>query len=171
MTWSTFRRFVLVLGCCCSAMASAGLLSDDENKTLPKEESALALPAPPNPDDLLRYAVGAGASMTFTIDAKSVSVGDDQIVRYSSVITSPSGVTNVSYEGIRCKTAERKLFATGRPDGSWNTLPDPEWRRISSAGANSYQATLFKEFFCDGAGVAGKASTIVDRIRYKKPLR
>jgi hypothetical protein len=87
-------------------------LSDDENKAPPKEESALALPAPPKSDDLLRYTVGAGASMTFAIDAKSVSVGDDQIVRYSSVITSTSGAINISYEGIRCKTVERKLFAT-----------------------------------------------------------
>jgi len=109
--------------------------------------------------------------MTFAIDAKSVSVGDDQIVRYSSVITSPSGAMNISYEGIRCKTAERKLFATGRPDGIWNTLPDAEWRRISSASTNSYQATLFRDFFCDGDTVAGKAATIVDRIRRKKPLR
>jgi hypothetical protein len=50
-------------------------------------------------------------------------------------------------------------------------LPDAEWRRISSAGANSYQATLFRDFFCDGDTVAGKAATIVDRIRRKKPLR
>jgi hypothetical protein len=165
------RRLVLVLGCCWSVSASAGLFSDDENKAPPKEESALALPAPPKSDDLLRYPVGAGASMTFAIDAKSVSVGDDQIVRYSSVITSSSGASNISYEGIRCKTAERKLFATGRPDGSWNTLPDTEWRRIASTGPNSYQATLFRDFFCDGDMVAGKATTIVDRIRRKKPLR
>ena len=171
MNTLTRRRLVLVLGCCWSVSVTAGLLSDDENKAPPKEESALALPAPPKSDDLLRYTVGAGASMTFAIDAKSVSVGDDQIVRYSSVITSSSGALNISYEGIRCKTAERKLFATGRPDGSWNTLPDAEWRRIVSAGANSYQATLFREFFCDGDTVAGKAATIVDRIRRKKPLR
>ena len=78
---------------------------------------------------------------------------------------------NISYEGIRCKTAERKLFATGRPDGSWNTLPAAEWRRISGTGANSYQATLSRDFFCDGDAVAGKAATIVDRIRGKKLLR
>jgi hypothetical protein len=171
MNMLTRRRLVLVLGCCWSVSANAGLFSDNESPTPPKEESALALPAPPKSDDLLRYTVGAGASMTFAIDPKSVSVGDDQIVRYSSVITSSSGASNISYEGIRCKTAERKLFATGRPDGSWNTLPDAEWRRISSAGANSYQATLFRDFFCDGDMVAGKAATIVDRIRRKKPLR
>lgn len=165
------RRLTLVLACCWSASVTAGLLSDDENKSLPKEESALVLPAPPKSEDLLRYTVGPGASMTFALDAKSLSVGDDQIVRYSSVITSPSGAANISYEGIRCKTGERKLFATGRADGSWNTLPDAEWRRISSAGANSYQATLMKDFFCDGDAIAGKASAIVDRIRRKKPLR
>jgi hypothetical protein len=99
----------------------AGLFSDDEDKAVPKEEVALALPAAPKADDLLRYTAGPGSSMTFAIDAKSVSVGDDQIVRFSSVITSNSGVANISYEGIRCKTAERKLYATGRPDGSWNT--------------------------------------------------
>ena len=41
------RRLALVLGCCWSVSASAGLLSDDENKAPPKEESALVLPAPP----------------------------------------------------------------------------------------------------------------------------
>jgi len=170
MNMLTCYRFALVLGCCWSVCASAGLLSDDENKAPPKEESALSLPAPPKSENLLRYAVGAvaGASMIFTIDAKSVSVGDDEIVRYSSVITSQSGAMNISYEGIRCKTSERKLFATGRPDGSWNTLSAAEWRRISSVGANSYQATLSKDFFCDGDTVAGKATTIVDRIRGKK---
>lgn len=171
MNLSICRRVVLALSCCWSVSVSAGLLSDDENKAVPVQESALILPAAPKSDDLLRYTVGAGASMTFAIDARSISVGEDQIVRYSSVITSPSGAVNISYEGIRCKTAERKLFATGRPDGSWNTLADADWRRISSAGANSYQATLFREFFCDGESVAGKASTIIDRIRRKKPLR
>lgn len=161
--------FVFVCGCADSAVA--GLLSDDESKVPSKEEGPLVLPAPPKPEDLLRYTVGAGTSMTFAIDTKSVSVGDDQIVRFSSVITSASGAINVSYEGIRCKTSERKLFATGRSDGRWNALPDAEWRRISSAGPNSYQATLFREFFCDGEAVAGKAPTIVDRIRRKKPLR
>ena len=171
MKTMALRRLALVLSCCWSFNVTAGLLSDDENKAPPKEESALVLPAPPKSEDLLRYTVGASASMTFAVDAKSVSVGDDQIVRYSSVIISSSGAKNISYEGIRCTTAERKLFATGRADGSWNTLPDAEWRQISSAGANSYQATLFKEFFCDGESVAGKTSTIIDRIRRKKPLR
>lgn len=165
-------RMLLTLALCgMSSMALAGLLSDSDTKATPKEENALALPDAPKTENLLRYTVGAAGAMSFAIDAKSVIVGDDQIVRFSSVISSASGALNISYEGIRCKTGERKLFATGRPDGSWNTMPDAEWRPISGASANSYQAALMKDFFCDGESVAGKASTIVDRIRRKKPLR
>ena len=171
MKITRLQWIVLVFGWCCSVGANAGLLSDDEGKAAPPEESALVLPAAPKADDLLRYTVGPGTSMTFAVDTKSISVGDDQIVRYSSVITSGTGVTNISYEGIRCKTAERKLYATGRPDGSWSTVPEPMWRRISQAGSNSYQATLMREFFCDGESVAGKASAMVERLRRKKPLR
>ena len=171
MRITRLQRIVLVFGWCWSVSVNAGLFSDDDGKAAPLEEGALVLPATPKADDLLRYTVGPGTAMTFAVDAKSVSVGDDQIVRYSSVITSGTGVTNISYEGIRCKTAERKLYATGRPDGSWSSVPEPVWRRISQAGSNSYQATLMKEFFCDGEAVAGKASTMVERLRRKKPLR
>ena len=171
MKITRLQCMALAFGYCWSVSANAGLFSDDDGKTAPLEEGALLLPAAPKADDLLRYTVGPGTAMTFAVDAKSVSVGDDQIVRYSSVITSGTGVTNISYEGIRCKTAERKLYATGRPDGSWNSVPEPVWRRISQVGANSYQATLMKEFFCDGEAVAGKAATMVERLRRKKPLR
>lgn len=170
MNPAALQRTIAILGCT-ALSANAGLLSDDDSKSNLKEESALVLPAPPQADNLLRYTVGPGSTMTFAVDAKSISVGDDQIVRYSSVITSSSGVTNISYEGIRCKTTERKLYATGRPDGSWNNVAQPEWRRISAVGANSYQATLMKEFFCDGESIAGKPSAMVDRLRRKKPLR
>ncbi|MEY5003211.1 MAG: hypothetical protein RL678_1020 [Pseudomonadota bacterium] len=168
---SVVRTLLVMLLCCTGSAALAGLLSDSDAKATPKEENPLALPDAPKQENLLRYSVGAVSTMSFAIDAKSVSVGDDLIVRYSSVITSTSGAVNMSYEGIRCKTAERKLFATGRPDGSWNTVSDAEWRPVSGASATSYQATLMKDFFCDGELVAGKASAIVERIRRKKPLR
>ena len=109
--------------------------------------------------------------MSFAVDTTSISIADDDTVRFTSVITSASGASNVSYEGIRCKTAERKLYASGRPDGSWNAFPDAAWRRISSAGANSYHATLLKEFFCDGEAVAGKVPAMIERLKRKKPIR
>ena len=152
------------------ANASAGFLSDDEPVEA-REESAVVLPAAPKKEDLLSYAVGPNSTMNFMIDAKSISIADNTTVRFTSVITSSGGASNVSHEGIRCKSAERKLYASGRPDGNWNAFPEATWRQISSVGANSYHATLYREYFCDGDSVAGKVATIVDRLRRKKPLR
>jgi hypothetical protein len=167
----SLKFVVLVLSLLSVLNASAGFLRDEEPTTEPKEESAVSLPAAPKSDELLRYEVSGSSTMRFALDPKSISIADGNTVRFTSVITSPSGVSNISYEGIRCKTAERKLYASGRPDGSWNAFPDAAWRRISSAGANSYQATLLKEFFCDGEAVAGKVPAMVERIRRSKPLR
>lgn len=164
-------RAALLLCLFAGANASAAFLRDDEPPAEPKEESAVVLPGAPKKDDLLRYEVSATSTMSFAVDAKSLSVGNDDIVRFTSVITSPSGAMNVSYEGLRCYTGERKLYASGRPDGSWNAFPDAAWRPVSSAGANSYHATLMKDYFCDGNAVAGKAPAIVERLKRKKTLR
>lgn len=171
MSLHPLARKALMFALFCCANASAGLLRDDDPPAEPREESAVVLPAAPKKVDLLRYEVSATSSMNFAIDAKSVSVADGDIVRFTSVITSDSGAANVSYEGVRCKSGERKLYASGRPDGSWNAFPEPEWRPVSKAGANSYQATLMKDYFCDGGTVAGKAPVMIDRLRRKKPLR
>ncbi len=171
MNAALIARAALLLNLVVCANASAGLLRDDEPAAEPKEESAVVLPPAPKKEDLLRYEVSATSSMRFALDARSVSIADDDVVRFTSVITSASGVENVSYEGIRCKSGERKLYASGRPDGSWNAFPNADWRRISSGGANSYHATLLQEFFCDGDTVAGKVPMMVERLRRKKPVR
>ena len=171
MKMNLLARAALLLGLFSCVNASAGFLRDDEPATEPREESAVVLPAAPKKDDLLRYDVSASSTMSFAVDAKSLSVTDDGVVRFTSVIVSPSGASNVSYEGVRCRTAERKLYASGRPDGSWNAFPDATWKRISSAGSNSYHATLLQDFFCDGDSVAGKAPAIVERLKRKKPVR
>ena len=171
MKYSLCARAALLLGLFSCVNASAGFLRDEEPAAGPKDESAVVLPPAPKKEDLLRYDVSASSTMSFAVDAKSISVADDDTVRFTSVITSPNGASNVSYEGVRCKTAERKLYASGRPDGSWNAFPEAAWKRISNAGANSYHATLLQDFFCDGDSVAGKAAAIADRLKRKKPVR
>lgn len=133
-------------------------------------ESAVALPPTPARDKLLRYDVSPTATMEFALDPKSISVTDQGIVRFTSVIRSPSGATNVSYEGIRCDTAEKRLYATGRANGSWAPASNGDWRAIGNVGANRYHAALASDYFCDGGTVAGKAETIVERMRRQKPL-
>ncbi len=153
----------------CWTYAHAGLLDGGEPRP-ELQESPLVLPAPPAKDGLLEYEVGPTATMAFAVDARSVSVSDRVIVRFTSVIRSPSGATNISHEGIRCDTYEKKLYATGRADGSWTSASNPVWRKIEGAGANRYHATLVTDYFCDGGTAAGKAESIVQRLSRKNPL-
>ena len=134
-------------------------------------ESELVLPAAPAKADLLPFYVSATTTLKFAVDGKSLTVTEDGIVRYTLVITSPAGATNVSHEGIRCSTSEKKLYATGRPDGSWSPARRDVWSPITDVGANRQHAALAKDYFCEGEGVAGKASAIVDRLRRQKTLK
>jgi len=92
-------------------------------------------------------------------------------VRFTLVITSKTGASNISYEGIRCATEEKKLYATGKPDGSWSPSRRDIWSPISDVGANRQHAALMKDYFCEGNTIAGKAEAIIERIRRQKLLK
>jgi hypothetical protein len=112
---------------------------------LPDEES-LQLPAPPKEDNLLSFDPGYVVNLSFYIDAASLKVGEtDRIVRYTLVIKSPSGASNISYEGLRCDSFERKIYAYAAPDGSWLPVRDPQWKFFDK---EVYRQTLFNDFFC-----------------------
>lgn len=135
------------------------------------DAAPLVLPAAPAQENLLPFYVSPTTTMNFAIDAPSVSVTPDGVIRYTLVITSAEGARNVSHEGMRCKTGERKLYATGSADGSWSASRNLAWSPIRDVGANRQYAALYKDYFCDSGSVAGKAAVIVKRIRQKKPLR
>lgn len=137
----------------------------------PEDAAPLILPAAPAKENLLAFYVSPTTTMNFAVDAASVSVTPDGIVRFTLVIASPEGARNVSHEGIRCKTAEKKLYATGGTDGNWAPSRNDVWNRIRDVGANRQHAALFNDYFCDSGAVAGNAATIVKRLRQKKPLR
>jgi len=153
-----------------SGAHAAGFDEEFDDDTKPWQEIAVQLPAPPAAENLLPFEVSATATQNFAIDAKSVSVGADGVVRYTLVTTSPAGARNVSYEGIRCATYERKLYAFGHPDGSWARSRRDKWERIVGNAANRQHAVLSKDYFCENLTVAGDAQTMVDRIRYERRL-
>lgn len=141
---------------------------DDEEKTW--QEIAIQLPAAPAPENLLPFEVSATATQTFAIDAKSLTVGSDGVVRYTMVSKSQGGATNVSYEGIRCESFEKKLYAFGRPDGSWSRSRRDKWEPITGGIANRQHAALARDYLCQEKMVAGSAEEMVRRIRYQNSL-
>ncbi len=82
------------------------------------------------------------------IDGESIAVGADGVVRYTLVVRSPSGAQNVSYEGLRCASAERRLYAVGRDDKTWSTARSQKWLEIKGAVLNRQNMALYSEYFC-----------------------
>lgn len=154
-----------------SAHAQSRFEEDFDDAKKPWQEIEAQLPAAPKQENLLPFYVGPTATQEFEIDLSSVKLGEDGVIRYVLVATSPSGAKNVSFEGIRCETDERKLYAFGRPDGSWSRSRRDRWEKINSTAPNRQHAALAYDYFCENLTIAGDAQDMVERIRYQRPLR
>lgn len=136
---------------------------DDEAK--PWQEIAVQLPPPPLPANLAEIYVGPSTTAKSYIDTKSLTVGSDNVVRYIIVTKTSGGAINTSYEGIRCDTAEKKLYAFGHANGQWSPSRQKQWKKIIDVGANRQDAALVKSYFCQYALVSGDAKKIIARLR------
>jgi hypothetical protein len=161
---------VLITSVNFSAYAQSRFEEDFDDTEKPWQEIAVQLPSPPTPENLLAFYVSPTATQSFAIDAKSLTAGADGVVRYTLVAKSQEGATNISYEGIRCASFERKMYAFGRPDGSWSRSRRDQWERIFENSANRQHAALAKDYFCRGKIVAGKAEEILSRMRSQRSL-
>ena len=133
----------LLAGC-----SSAPLESDWERahpQVIAGEES-VALPAYPRDADLVEFAVPGARDFRFFIDAKSLAVGRDGVVRYTFVGRSPGGAENVSFEGLRCQAREYRVYALGHPQThTWEAVA-ARWQPVGASRA--WRAVLQGEFFC-----------------------
>lgn len=144
---SLFRSVLLLL--MVALPLSAVIAEDDEDYQTPTwKELDVQFPAPPRQENLLPFFVSSASENQFFIDGATLNVGDDGVVRYVMVVLSPQGGRNVTYEGMRCESRERRVYASGRLDGSWSKARKNEWVRIQDAAANRQHAALFLEYFC-----------------------
>lgn len=132
------------------------------------ENKVETLPPLPNQADLLSFDVSQNTPLKFAVDAKSIEIGSDGVVRYTVVATSPSGARNVNYEGIRCDTYEWRQYAALNADhDGWDTTAATRWHRIENGALNAYQAALYQDYFCaNKMPAAPSAKVIVNNIRY-----
>lgn len=161
MSFGPFRS-CHIASCCASVVALVGVLSsplltaaefDNEYDEKPWEEIAVKLPAYPDAGNMIPFKVGAVADTTFLIDAASLSFGSDGVVRYTLEVISSSGAKNISYEGMRCATAERRFYAFGRADGTWSKARGNQWVRIRGT-SNNHHVELFSNYFCPAGSSA-----------------
>ncbi|WP_068803564.1 CNP1-like family protein [Thauera phenolivorans] len=146
---------------CVSAGASAFLGDVEPDWT----EDELVLPPAPQASRLIPFEVGGSSPNRHFIDEASLSVGADRVVRYVLVVRTPGGAENVTFEGIRCTTGERRIYAGGRSDGSWTRMKNSAWQPISHNGYNRARAALAVDFFCDGPVPPRDREHALDRLR------
>jgi hypothetical protein len=75
-------------------------------------------------------------------------VGKDGVVRYTLVVKTAGGATNVSREGLHCDTLEYRFYATGRSDGTWIKARSENWLPVDNHSPNRYHAALSRDYFC-----------------------
>ena len=120
---------------------------DDEFDEKPWSEIEVQLPAFPKEEDLIPFRVGAIRDRQFMVDGASFSIGSDDVIRFTVVVISPIGARNISYEGMRCATGERRFYAFGHPDTGWSKAKGSRWFRVSG-GSNNHHVELYSNFFC-----------------------
>ena len=106
------KRCVLALALCAtSALANAQLRDADPDW---KENDLQAIPAF-DVSRLIEIDMGQRFSLVYAIDPQTLSVGSDGILRFVMVARSSSGAVNAFYEGLRCSTAEGRVYARHNP--------------------------------------------------------
>jgi len=140
------RGGLLALALVCGP-ALAGLLVDADSDW---KEGEVTLPPAVEETRLRPFDTGTPSPNRFFVDEGSVSVGEDGVVRYTLVARAAGGAENVTFEGIRCATGERRIYASGRPDGNWVAMKKSEWQAIGGNAYNRPRAALAWDYLCDG---------------------
>jgi hypothetical protein len=136
----------------------------------PWQEQQAALPAYPEQDRLLEVAINTGGQpYKIYVDPDSLSMGEDQVARYTVVIISSSGVWNVSYEGLHCGQRAYRRYAYGI-DGQWQPLDDSSWRPLSGAGMNKYRVTFYNVYMCSPTEPFRTVSQVLQKLRSSNPV-
>lgn len=146
-------------------------IADEEKQEAPATTVKPALPELPIPTKNYK-SFYASAQMDFAIDLDSIAIqpSEENEVRYILKATSKQGAVNVSYEGIRCDTHQKIIYAIGMADGSWHRSRKSEWSPINKTGNHLQQTFLAKDYFCVGTTLSGSVEAMRNRIKWNKPL-
>jgi CNP1-like family len=156
---------VLMLMLPLAAAAQTPGFDDGHSDRASRAETPVKLPSYPKPENYLPFQVNAIMPFAFFVDAKSISVTADGVVRYSLIAKSSDGALNISYEGMRCSDGQFRVYAFGRSDKTWFKVRDPKWEVIRKNPRNAQRAVLYDYFFCP---VIGNITTAEQGVRALK---
>lgn len=144
------RLWPILLALSCNAHADF-VFRDLSDPDAPQwKEDEIVLPAFPQEAGLREFYVSELTAHRFFVDEASLNPGKDGVVRYTLIVRTRGGATNISFEGIHCERRELKIYATGQRDGSWANARQSQWRPIENKPMNRHHAALSRDLFCPG---------------------
>ena len=138
---------------------------DEFESDKPWVEQLTQLPAYPDVKNLMAFDAGAATNNQYLVDTTSIKIGEDGVIRFSLVIKSSAGALNVSYEGIRCATSERKLYALGRDDKTWAQPRVSEWQILDFVRQFYAQRELSKNIFCPHQQIVSNPEEAIQALK------
>jgi len=148
-----------------AAMAQTPGFGENDADRSSRAETPVPLPQYPKPKNYLPFQVSATMPFAFFVDAKSISIGADRVVRYTMIAKSSNGALNVSFEGMRCTDGKFRVYAFGRPDKTWFEVRNPKWEVIRKNPRNAQRAVLYSDFFCPVTGDIATAEEGVQALK------
>ena len=138
---------------------------DEFESDKPWVEQLTQLPAYPDEKNLMAFDAGAVSDNQYFVDTTSIKIGEDGVIRFSLVIKSSAGALNVSYEGIRCATRERKVYALGRNDKTWTQPRISEWQKLDFVRQFYAQRELSKNIFCPHQQIVSTTEEAIEALK------
>lgn len=152
-------------------LASASLLApaahalNQPEEPPPWQEAEVKPPATFSTDAITTFVLDAQSSMRLGIDPKTLTIDPDGVVRYVLVAKSSQGALNVLYEGIRCASAEVKVYARWDNVSSWNTSAKAEWEALAFRGTTRRAMQMARGGVCEGKVPNGTPARILRALQ------
>ncbi len=151
--------FIILLSLFClpNGLHAAGNWEfDDPHDSVPDhieekewEEAESKLPPFPRDENLVDLGLDyPGSRFSYYVDSDSLKRGDDDVVRYTLVIRSTSGASNVMFEGMLCDEKSYKTYGYGTGKGKLQVARNPKWRPIRESGSKPYRYDIWRHYFC-----------------------
>jgi CNP1-like family len=167
----TLALLAVLIGAACaptpnpSALPSSSEAPPEEKMTASK--AGLTLPAWPADANLVPYQLSRAAALRYFVDGQSISVANNDIVRFTLVAKGTGSAENVSYEAFRCSTGERTTYAYGKTDRTWREVADPQWAPI--ARGDEARNVLLAYHLCPARRAVKDAAEGVNALKYGHP--
>lgn len=134
--------WLLAVACTCAAAQVIPSPAD-------RQEADAPPPPPLRLQGLVPLDMGHSSDLRWGVDPASIRIGTDRVVRYVVVGQGEAGAVNAYYEGLRCDTAEVRLYARHLRDGDW--VPSTQgWKPLQDNASARHSLAVARGGACMG---------------------